>query len=88
MAFWSPFETDENNVASDITSENVEVILTLSNRTPRSPGALRQARCPPNPAEMPPPPYHIAVMLSPQNDLDAIQVIRDSPPPSYEKAIT
>ncbi|KAJ8923038.1 hypothetical protein NQ315_001586 [Exocentrus adspersus] len=39
-------------------------------------------------AEMPPPPYHIAVMLSPTPDLDAIQVIRDSPPPSYEKAVT
>ncbi|KAJ8983973.1 hypothetical protein NQ317_008677 [Molorchus minor] len=41
-----------------------------------------------NSAEMPPPPYHIAVMLSPTNDLDAIQVIGDSPPPSYEKAVT
>ncbi|XP_023012113.2 uncharacterized protein isoform X1 [Leptinotarsa decemlineata] len=41
-----------------------------------------------NSAELPPPPYHIAVMLSPQNDLDSIQVIRDSPPPSYDKAVT
>ncbi|KAG5890766.1 hypothetical protein JTB14_016503 [Gonioctena quinquepunctata] len=41
-----------------------------------------------NSTEMPPPPYHIAVMLSPQNDLDSIQVIRDSPPPSYEKVVT
>lgn len=40
------------------------------------------------PSELPPPPpYHIAVMLSPRNDLDAIQVIRDSPPPTYEKAV-
>ncbi|XP_018561223.1 uncharacterized protein LOC108903494 isoform X2 [Anoplophora glabripennis] len=43
---------------------------------------------PQNSSEMPPPPYHIAVMLSPTADLDAIQVIRDSPPPSYEKAVT
>ncbi|KAJ8972624.1 hypothetical protein NQ314_000080 [Rhamnusium bicolor] len=41
-----------------------------------------------NSAEMPPPPYHIAVMLSPQNDMDTIHVISDSPPPSYEKAVT
>ncbi|CAH0563558.1 unnamed protein product [Brassicogethes aeneus] len=41
-------------------------------------------------AELPPPPYHIAVMLSPRNNLDlaTVQVIRDSPPPSYEKAVT
>ncbi|XP_056638257.1 uncharacterized protein LOC130446197 isoform X1 [Diorhabda sublineata] len=39
-------------------------------------------------SELPPPPYHIAVMLSPRNDLDEIRVIRDSPPPSYEKAVT
>ncbi|XP_049818265.1 uncharacterized protein LOC109600626 isoform X2 [Aethina tumida] len=41
-----------------------------------------------NASELPPPPYHIAVMLSPQNELETIQVIRDSPPPSYEKAVT
>ncbi|VEN53426.1 unnamed protein product [Callosobruchus maculatus] len=42
-----------------------------------------------NNAEMPPPPYHIAVMLSPQNeDMDTIHVIRDSPPPSYEKVFS
>lgn len=39
-------------------------------------------------SELPPPPYHIAVMLAPRNDLDTIQVIRDSPPPTYEKAVT
>ncbi|KAJ8943283.1 hypothetical protein NQ318_017301 [Aromia moschata] len=26
MVFWRPFETDENNVASDIISENVETV--------------------------------------------------------------
>ncbi|KAJ8944954.1 hypothetical protein NQ318_013102 [Aromia moschata] len=26
MAFWRPFETDENNVASERTSENVKTV--------------------------------------------------------------
>ncbi|CAG9857142.1 unnamed protein product [Phyllotreta striolata] len=42
------------------------------------------------PTEMPPPPYHIAVMLCPRggNDLNTVHIIRDSPPPTYEKAVT
>ncbi|XP_068913505.1 uncharacterized protein [Tenebrio molitor] len=43
---------------------------------------------PPGSAELPPPPYHIAIMLPSQNDTESVQVIRDSPPPSYEKAVT
>ncbi|XP_060521317.1 uncharacterized protein LOC132698978 isoform X2 [Cylas formicarius] len=42
-----------------------------------------------DPSEIPPPPYHIAILLSPQSDLDTIDIIQDqSPPPSYEKAVT
>ncbi|XP_044252955.1 uncharacterized protein LOC123003945 [Tribolium madens] len=43
---------------------------------------------PPAAAELPPPPYHIAIMLPSQNDTESVQIIRDSPPPSYEKAVT
>lgn len=39
------------------------------------------------PAEVPPPPYHIAIMLPPQVDTETI-IIDDSPPPSYDKAVT
>lgn len=39
--------------------------------------------------EIPPPPYHIAIRFSNQNDLEGIQIIDDqSPPPPYEKAVT
>ncbi|XP_022916217.1 uncharacterized protein [Onthophagus taurus] len=42
-----------------------------------------------NPAEMPPPPYHIAIMLPTQDVNESLQIIRrDSPPPTYEKAVT
>jgi len=41
---------------------------------------------PPSGAELPPPPYHIAIMLPLHNE--TVQVIMDSPPPSYEKAVT
>lgn len=43
---------------------------------------------PPGSLEFPPPPYHIAIMLPSQNANETVQVIRDSPPPSYEKAVT
>ena len=43
---------------------------------------------PPDSAELPPPPYHIAIMLPSQNGTETVQVIQDSPPPSYEKAVT
>ncbi|CAG9773839.1 unnamed protein product [Ceutorhynchus assimilis] len=39
--------------------------------------------------EMSPPPYHIAIRLANQNDLEEIRIYDDqSPPPPYEKAIT
>lgn len=40
--------------------------------------------------EMSPPPYHIAIRLANhQVDLEAIQIYDDqSPPPTYEKAVT
>ncbi|KAF7272743.1 uncharacterized protein LOC143196873 isoform X1 [Rhynchophorus ferrugineus] len=39
--------------------------------------------------ELPPPPYHIAIRLSNQNNLETIQILDDqSPPPPYEKAVT
>lgn len=39
--------------------------------------------------EMSPPPYHIAIRLTNQTELEEIQIYNDqSPPPSYEKAVT
>lgn len=38
--------------------------------------------------EMPPPPYHIAIMLPTHAENEPLTIIRDSPPPSYDKAVT
>lgn len=39
--------------------------------------------------EVSPPPYHVAIMLPPQTEGDdSLTIVRDSPPPSYEKAVT
>ncbi|KAH1015818.1 uncharacterized protein LOC109538379 [Dendroctonus ponderosae] len=39
--------------------------------------------------EMSPPPYHIAIRLTNQTELEEIQIYNDqSPPPPYEKAVT
>lgn len=39
-------------------------------------------------AETPPPPYHIAITLRGQDIHEPPDIIRDSPPPSYDKAVT
>lgn len=40
----------------------------------------------PSPSELPPPPYHVAVNL-PLHTRSSGDSIRDSPPPSYDKAV-
>lgn len=40
----------------------------------------------PSPCELPPPPYHVAVNL-PSHTRSSRESVRDSPPPSYDKAI-
>ncbi|CAH1956524.1 unnamed protein product [Acanthoscelides obtectus] len=66
--------TQATDQSENQETHNIPAQTSTANNTPQ------------HPAEIPPPPYHIAVMLSPQNgNMDAIHVLRDSPPPSYEK---
>lgn len=68
-------------------SENVTVAPIVDHHEEETHNQVPSSLMPPGSAELPPPPYHIAIMLPSQNDTETVQVIRDSPPPSYEKVV-
>lgn len=78
-----PANPSRNEQATNqIVTEPHELTEEVSNQVPNSITPVASE------TEVPPPPYHIAIMLPPQNDNDALTIIRDSPPPSYDKAVT
>ncbi|GJQ81763.1 hypothetical protein Trydic_g310 [Trypoxylus dichotomus] len=83
----------ETVTSSRRMNQNAQISVQISNDQNESSDEpstqVPNSVSPLNTTEVSPPPYHVAIMLPPQtNGEDALTILRDSPPPSYEKAIT
>lgn len=83
----------ETITSSRRTNQNAQISVQISNdqnESSEEPSShVPNNVSPLNATEVSPPPYHVAIMLPPQSDGDdSLTILRDSPPPSYDKAVT